>query len=428
MRVLKFGGTSVRDGERLRNAAAIVDSRRDGGAVVVVSAAAGMTRRLLELAATAARAPWRVVASELDEIVAAQRSIVAALDLESALSAEVAGRLAALAAELREVLRGLGDPDHCPAVEVGSLPADAAGAATPERCGDADEDRVMSFGERFSSALMVAAARRAALPVAYVPALDVIVTDATYRNAAPDREAIERRAGARIAPLLVEGAVVVTEGFIGATLAGAVTTMGFEASDLTATLLGAALDAEQVQIWTDVPGMLTTGHASVPAPRRVPRLTYEEAAELALFGARVLHPDTVAPARDKGIPVRILHAADPSGEGTWITADGQRGGEAGRGAPIVKAIAVAADADDDSFATVRELLTRAAAGEPGNRAVVCPVGRGIGNEAAMIERVDKLIEGFPSAVRLPRRPHAIPVVVVRRRVDEMVRRLHAELL
>ncbi|MCH7823653.1 MAG: hypothetical protein IH849_02530 [Acidobacteria bacterium] len=129
------------------------------------------------------------------------------------------------------------------------------------------------------------------------------------------------------------GSVVVTEGFIGATPAGVPTTMGFEASDLTASLLGAALEATEIQIWTDVPGMLTTGHPAVVDPRIVPRLTFDEAAELALFGAKVLHPDTIAPARERNIPVRILHSSNPDAEGTWITSEGS-------GATGAKSIAV----------------------------------------------------------------------------------------
>jgi aspartate kinase len=265
-----------------------------------------------------------------------------------------------------------------------------------------------------------------------------VVTDGRFRSARPDRGEIDRRAALRLRPLLEDGRVPVVEGFIGATIAGQTTTMGFEASDLTASLLGAALGAAEVQIWTDVPGMLTTGHPAVAAPRRVPRLSFGEARELALFGAKVLHPDTVEPARERGIPVRILNSRDPAGEGTWITASasasGAAAGAAGAAAAvaIVKSIAVTEDLAAETAAAVRAALGdgRVAAAVSG-RAVVCLVGEGIGAVPGVGQeiagRIQRALAGMaaePAAAGTSN--DRLPLVMRRELVAEAVARLHRE--
>lgn len=421
MRVVKFGGTSVRDAACLGRAAAVVAPRRAGGIVVVVSAAAGVTRRLLRLgheaagearprdskgsgsaASASTRSGWR---AELASLADLHHEALAGLALEPGAEQATAAAIDLLLEDLAERLASI-----------------AARAA----CEPVDQDLVMSFGERLSSALMGAALARHGWPVQQVDAREVVITDDRFRGARPDQRQIDARARRIMAPLLDAGAVVVTEGFIGATPQGVTTTMGFEASDLTAALLGAALAAEEIEIRTDVPGMLTTGHPAVRSPRRVPRLSYDEAAELALFGAKVLHPDTVAPARAGGIPVRILHAAEPDGPGTRI--GDQPDDETPPERVRVKAIAVTESPDDESFAAVRRTLRRQHPGGWVGRAVVCPVGNGIGSAAAVIDALATALRDVPGAIALEQRPHALPIDVPRERAGEVVARLHDALI
>lgn len=398
---MKFGGTSVQDAACLSRAASIVARCRDEMPLVVVSAVAGVTRRLLELGEAAARSETEAIDRELAAIEALHRAILYGIDPRSE------HQQTELDAQ---------------AVRLSGLVSTIAGAAvyTP-----AAQDALLSSGERFSSALFVAAATAAGLSATAVDAASVIVTDDRHRHARPDLAETGRRARQLIPPLVEDGYVPVVEGFIGATPAGVPTTMGFEASDLTASLLGASLGAAEVQIWTDVPGMLTTGHPAVAQPRVVPRLSFDEAAELALFGAKVLHPDSIAPARERGIPVRILHSRNPGGAGTWIAepTDDQ-------GTPRVKSIAVTEDPDDESFETVRAAI---GGGDEGawnwdGRAVVCPVGEGIGSADELAGRIEQLVAEVTAALSLPRRPHAIPMVVPRAKLAAVVRCLHDALV
>ena len=165
-------------------------------------------------------------------------------------------------------------------------------------------------------------------------ATTVMITDSRFRMARPDRTELNSRARATILPLVEQGRIPLIEGFIGATRDGVPTTLGFEASDYTASLLGAALDASEIQIWTDVGGMLTSGDSRVENVMSIRQLSFDEAAELSFFGAKVLHPSTIEPAVEKNIRIRILHSRYPDGCGTTIFAAPESAGVA------VKSIAV----------------------------------------------------------------------------------------
>jgi aspartate kinase len=391
--VTKFGGTSVQDAGCLARAASIVARQRADAPLVVVSAVAGVTRRLLGLGEAAASGADAVVARELAAIEALHRGVLHGIDPRPG-------------------------PEHRALDQVLARVRDiVAGVAATRAYAPPQQDALISCGERLSAVLFGAAAAVVRLPVERVDAASVIITDGRFRHARPDRREIGRRAGDLLRPVLEAGAVPVIEGFIGATPTGEPTTMGFEASDLTASLLGAALSASQIQIWTDVPGMLTTGHPAVEQPLVVPRLSFDEAAELALFGAKVLHPDSIAPARESRIPVRILHSRNPGGEGTWIAA-----GDSDGGRPRVKSIAVTEDPADESSRGVRAALGR----EQGwaGRAVVCPVGEGIGSDRLVAEEITRLVGEVTVWLPLPRRPHAVPLVVPVAKVATVVRRLH----
>ena len=153
----------------------------------------------------------------------------------------------------------------------------------------------------------------------------MLVTDAEHTSAAPDMDETRARARAALAPLSARGTVAVLGGFIGATEAGITSTLGRGGSDYSAAIFGASLDAGEIQIWTDVDGMLTADPRIVPAPRLVPRLSFAEASELAYFGAKVLHPSTILPAVAQNIPVRILNSLRPDNTGTMIAANGAPG-------------------------------------------------------------------------------------------------------
>ncbi len=400
MIVVKFGGTSVQDAGCLERAASIVARQADSRPLVVVSAVGHVTRRLLASGKLAAAGAAGAARDELSAIGALHHEILEGLG-SGASAGDTHDALDRHLADLAAVIDTI-----------------SAAADYPPR----SQDAVISFGELLSTTLFTAAARAAGLTAAPVDAASLIVTDDRFRHARLDRVQIERLARSCITPHLQAGSVVVTEGFIGVTPDGVPTTMGFEASDLTASLLGAALEATEIQIWTDVPGMLTTGHPAVARPRLVPRLTFDEAAELALFGAKVLHPDTIAPARERNIPVRILHSSNPDAEGTWITSEG---GEA----TGTKSIAVTEDLQTEAGTRLLTALgvqapTEAWAGQ----GVVCLVGKGIGADETSRARIGRILSGIASSRLSVFRPDAIPIVVPLADVPESVRRLHEELI
>ena len=191
----------------------------------------------------------------------------------------------------------------------------AVGELTPRT-----NDLVVSFGERTSSQIVTAAFKSLGLQAQHVDARNVILTDAHYGKAAPNEPAIEQALARDVLPLLTAGRIPVMGGFIGANDQGITTTLGRGGSDYTAALVGGGLHAGAIEIWTDVNGIMTTDPRIVPEALRVKTISFEEAAELAYFGAKVLHPATILPAVQKSIPVFVLNSRNPSNEGTRITA------------------------------------------------------------------------------------------------------------
>jgi aspartate kinase len=171
-----------------------------------------------------------------------------------------------------------------------------------------------------SSRIVAAALSEAGMSTVWVDPRHVVITDGVHTSAAPAMDAIRGAADRQVAPHLAAGRTVVIGGYVGATVDGVTTTLGRGGSDYSAALIGAALACREIQIWTDVDGMLTADPRVVPSPRIVPRLSFGEASELAYFGARVLHPSTILPAVEKDIPVRILNSRRPDRSGTMITA------------------------------------------------------------------------------------------------------------
>jgi aspartate kinase len=296
MIVLKFGGTSVGDVHRIREAASIIEAQPAPRAAVV-SAASGVTNMLLEAAAAAAAGASGRAAQIAGDIRAKHASIVAGVENE-------AERLAAEAA-LEELHAALDEA--------------LAEAVAVRDCSDRLSDRIVSTGEKAMSVMMAATLRSRGTRAAHVFADQVIATDNRHGSARPDRDRTREAAARVVRPLLDDGHTVVMTGFIGFAPDGATTTLGRGGSDYSATLLGAALDADEVQIWTDVPGVLSADPRQVSDARVVPTVSFEEAQELAHFGAKVLHPRTIRPAVARDIPVRILSTFAPKEAGTLVT-------------------------------------------------------------------------------------------------------------
>jgi aspartate kinase len=298
--VMKFGGTSVEDAAAMERTAGIVRGRRGRGleAVVVVSAMAKVTDLLLAAAAAAGRG------DKLGALAIGARLRLRHVDTAAALmGAERLVRLQqALHQEfdaLDDLLRGIS----------------AVGELTPRT-----NDLVLSFGERLSSRMVTEAFDERGLQCAHVDARSCIVTDSHYGKAAPQESAIEAKLTALVLPLIEAGKIPVMGGFIGANAEGITTTLGRGGSDYTAALVGGGLHAGAIEIWTDVNGIMTTDPRICPDALRVKTISFEEAAELAYFGAKVLHPATILPAVQKSIPVWVLNSRNAENEGTKITA------------------------------------------------------------------------------------------------------------
>ena len=318
MIVMKFGGTSVQDAKAIDCAAAIVRQRLNARPVVVVSALAKITDQLLAMAA-AAGAGDRDKALELCR-GARERHYNTASDLLGAHAFEqIAPDLESDFNSLDELLRGV--------VAVGEL--------TPRTT-----DSIAGFGERVSSKIAAAAFSQRGIAAAHVESRRCVVTDNTFGKAVPLFEDTDARLAEVIRPLLDRGRVPVMGGFIGATREGISTTLGRGGSDFSAAIVGAGLGAERIEIWTDVDGMMTTDPNLCPQARRIKTISFEEAAELAYFGAKVLHPATLLPAIRKNIPVLILNSRNPQCEGTRITASAPKSRNAFKAIAAKKRITV----------------------------------------------------------------------------------------
>jgi aspartate kinase len=312
MIVMKFGGTSVEDAKAIERVAAIVKDRVNERPVVVVSAMARVTDTLLTMA-RAAGAGERKTALKLCRSLQERHYNTASELLGTALFTDFHSELGADFELLDELLRGIS----------------AVGEVTPRTT-----DHVAAFGEILSSKIVAAAFSAHGLNSAHVDARAVLVTDSSYMQAVPQEEETNERLQNKVKPLLDAGQVPVMGGFVGANRAGITTTIGRGGSDFSAAIVGAGLGAERIEIWTDVDGILTTDPRICKEARRIKVISFDEAAELAYFGAKVLHPATVLPAIHKNIPVYVLNSLNPGCEGTKITT------QAPQGKNIFKAIAV----------------------------------------------------------------------------------------
>jgi aspartate kinase len=312
MIVMKFGGTSVEDANAISRVAEIVKGRLAQNPVVVVSAMAKVTDTLLTMA-RAAGAGERKAALKLCRSLQERHYNTASELMGTALFTDFHSELGSDFEALDELLRGI-----C-----------AVGEITPRTT-----DHVAAFGEMLSSKIVAAAFAAHGLNCAHVDSRDVLITDSNFMQAVPQYEETNTRLLTKVKPLLEAGQVPVMGGFIGANRGGITTTIGRGGSDFSAAIVGAGLGAERIEIWTDVDGILTTDPRICPEARRIKVVSFDEAAELAYFGAKVLHPATVLPAIQKNIPVYVLNSRNPACEGTKITTRAPQGNN------LFKAIAV----------------------------------------------------------------------------------------
>ncbi|HYH46585.1 MAG TPA: aspartate kinase [Thermoanaerobaculia bacterium] len=312
MIVMKFGGSSVESAAAITRVVGHIEACLSRRPAVVVSAMAKTTRQLLAAGGAAAAGDLAAARALAAEIRAYHQRESAPVTAPGALD----GVFESLFGELDAAL----------------IEAAEAGALTPRLA-----DRIAGYGELLSSAILAEALRFAGIAAGHVDCRRVLVTDDRFTRAQPLYDETDARLREALLPLVDSGRVAVLGGYVGATRDGVTTTLGYEGSDFSAAIVGAALAAEEVQIWTDVDGILTADPNLVPGARVVPFLSFGEALELACSGSKKPHPGTLGPARRKGVPIRVLNSRRPQAPGTLIGPRPEASRPAGR--PAVKSIA-----------------------------------------------------------------------------------------
>jgi aspartate kinase len=299
MRVLKFGGTSVGSAEAFGQVARIVARarREDPQVVVVTSAMSGVTDILIQAARAAAAGDRRPYREARDELLAKHQMVAGQLIGDGVERAALGRLFESRLASFERLCRSV----------------DVLGELTPRGL-----DVISGTGERLAAPLLAAVLRADGVAAEWVDAAEIIVTDNSFGGADPLMEPTTHHARARLHPLLGGGLVPVVTGFVGATADGISTTLGRGGSDYSAAILGTALEADEVQIWTDVNGIMTADPRIVPEARTIGEISYIEAAELAFYGAKVLHPKTILPAVEHGIALRVLNTFESDHPGTLI--------------------------------------------------------------------------------------------------------------
>src|SRR5213593_2209564 len=320
MIVIKFGGTSVGDAQRVANAIEIVAARKQQFPIVVVSALAGVTNDLV----AASEAARLCDVDRVNEIIAAVRQrhedvamrlVQQKFDFFESFIKQLDKQID----QIHTILRGIA----------------LLGEITPRA-----RDKVMAIGEKLSSVLFAYSMMMRALPGEHIDSEEVVITDSRFGEASPLMEETRDAARRVLLPLIERNLIPVMGGFIGRTGDGATTTLGRGGSDYSAAIVGAAVGAEEIQIWTDVDGMMTCDPRLIPGARIIERISYVEAAELAWFGAKVLHPKTIAPAVERNIPVRVLNTHNVASPGTLVSAEGDHRDAGPRAVAVKRGVSV----------------------------------------------------------------------------------------
>jgi aspartate kinase len=298
--VMKFGGTSVGNGKSISYVADLIaQNARKNRLAVVVSALAGVTNSLIEIAELAKKSDEKHIQAFTKELLSKHMEAISTGIINKQIQKEVSLMTGKTIAELEKVLTGI--------CYVGEL--------TPK-----SKDYVLSFGERLSAPIVWGATKDRNLETQCFTGKEAgIVTDSNFGEADPLMNFTTHLINERLGPLFDKGIIPVVTGFIASDQNGVITTVGRGGSDYTATILGAALRVDEVWIWTDVDGIMTTDPKIVPSAKMLPQLSYQEAAEMAIFGAKAMHPRALGPVTKEGIPVRIRSVLDPENQGTLIT-------------------------------------------------------------------------------------------------------------
>ncbi|MFL6277844.1 MAG: aspartate kinase [Blastocatellia bacterium] len=302
MIVMKFGGTSVEDAASIERVTEIIRARLHQRPVVVVSAMGKTTRKLLQAAEASAAGDARTTLAVVADLKTRHLSEARAL-VKSTAERAVFSIIDRHFDELKKLLEGL--------AILGEVPPRGL-------------DKILSYGELLSSAIVADALAERGVPARLLDARDFMITDDRFGGASPLFDITNARAREVIQPVIERDEVAVIQGFIGATREGATTTLGFEGSDYTAAVVGAALAADDIQIWKDVSGLMTTDPRIFAEARTVKACTFAEAADLTYFGAKVLHPKAIHPAARQNIPVHIYNSKQPDATGTAINATAPR--------------------------------------------------------------------------------------------------------
>jgi aspartate kinase len=316
--VMKFGGTSVESAEAIRRAAEIIRTRRKQDPVVVVSAMAKVTDQLVMMGQKASEGDPEG-ALELVAPLRKRHHEAASQLLSAKVLRKITGKLDSTFNQLEDFLRGV---------------------AAVRELSPRSSDYLLSFGELLSSQFIAPALTEAGLEAEWVDSRECVITNGMHTRAIPQMEETCERAQAVIRPILAKHRIPVMGGFIASSLDGVPTTLGRGGSDYSAAIIGAALDAECIEIWTDVEGMMTTDPRLCPEARTIRRISFNEAAELAYFGAKVLHPATLLPAIEKNIPVYVLNSRNVKSKGTRITTHAPAGDEMFRAITAKKGISL----------------------------------------------------------------------------------------
>ena len=447
MIVMKFGGTSTQDAPAVRNIAGIVKARLAERPFVVISAIAQATNALERAGGLASDGRAGEARDVLLNLIERHYAIADAIVTDSRRNVALRKTIAEHLAELEELVRGV------------TILRELTGRTL---------DSFYAHGELLSSRIVSEALIETGVDAVWLDTKDFMVTDENFTRALPVMELVTERLAGLAGTLLAEGKVPVTQGFIGVTPSGRRTTMGRESSDYSASIIGSALSAADVQIWTDVDGILTADPRIVADPRKVKELTFGEAYELSYFGAKVLHPNTMLPALEKNIPIHIFNSRRPESSGTRVS------GLEGPGRGVVKSvaskdrvvlvtvtpkrrlspfifwehinsiltkygavpamtatseysIAVALESKSDTEAIARELAEAGEVRRIERQGIVCIVGAGIRGSAELVARVFRPIADVPvSMISYGASGSSLAFAVAEEHLAGVVRRIHAE--
>jgi aspartate kinase len=454
MIVMKFGGTSVEDAASVERVAEIIKARLHLRPAVVVSAMGKTTRKLLQAAEASAKGDSQTTLAVIAELKAGHLSEARTL-VKSTAERAVFSIIDRHFDELKMLLEGL--------AILGEVPPRGL-------------DKILAYGELLSSAIVADALAERGVPARLLDAREFVITDDRFGGASPLFDLANAKIRDIVTPVIEAGEVPVMQGFIGATRDGATTTLGFEGSDYTAAIVGAALAADDIQIWKDVSGLMTTDPRIFSGARTVKTCTFGEAADLTYFGAKVLHPKAIYPAARRNIPVHIYNSKAPCAAGTSIGATAPRsinliksiaykrpitiihvkGESISNGAQTVApedflktllntlnkhaarpllvavsaaSVALAIDAADVNDARERDLLEEiarfAAVSLDRNRAIVSLVGEQLREDPRLASRVFKAIDDTRIGVILHgSSPISMNLVVAENEVENVIARLH----